>query len=354
MTANSDISTEKGALLWGFLGPLSALSSVTLLYVKGVNDFHYILLATLVGLSLTWILRLRGLFISLVFLVAVSFTLKGDVELWWSFGALAAIALSFVLTYLTLDNVDEKMSEWRESATSRETEVKTADTKVLTLENELEQVKKEYSALEQVQELTRIELLSALAERETCKEEITKLSHAKRKLEEEFEDQNFRLEGKRKLIEKLQNESALNQEMAEHIETLTREKDLLESTLSRLQAELEEKSVVAPLQEIEVPPANEPEYRRLYGLYKQLREQFAEKTTLLDQTRRELFLANEKVALIEKEMNEFQMQEQPHVEQLTTELEAAEQKYEEALAEVSHLEQLVSNLLQERQVALKD
>lgn len=347
MTANTAVSSERSALLWGFLGPLFALSSATLLYVKEVEDFHFILLATLIGLSLTWVFRLKGLIISLALLVAFSLTLKGDVPLLWTLGALASMALAFLLTYLTLDDAEEKVLRWQKNLTMRETEVKTADTKVISLEKELEQAKKEYTSLEQVQELTRIELLSALAEQETLKEEITKLSHAKRKLEEEFEDQTFRLEGKRKLIEKLQNESALNQEMAEHIETLTREKDLLESTLSRLQAELEEKSAIPQVQQVEAPPATEPEYRRLFGLYKQLREQFTEKTALLDQTRRELFLANEKVALFEKEMSEIHLHEQPHVERLAVQLEDAQK-------EVAHLEELVSNLLQERQVALKE
>ena len=352
MTTDTRLEKEQSAFFWVFLGPLSALLSSCLLYIKAPLDFQPVLIATLGGLLLTWVLRLKGLALSiaLLALLSVSPLLQAQIHVFWTLGALVAIALSFVLTYLTLDEAEEKVLSWREDVKSHLDSVKVESEKVSHLEKRLLQTENEYITLEKIQELARIELLTSLAEKETVKEELSKVYHAKRKLEEEFEDQAHRLEGNRKLIEKLQNESALNQEMTQHIDTLTREKDLFESTVARLQAELEKPLAPLPITptpniEIEVPPANDAEYRRLYGMYKQLREQFAEKTALLDEARRDLFLAGEKNAFFEKEIFELENEEPPQIRQLSQEVELLTIRLEEAHKEISKLEEFVSKVV---------
>lgn len=143
-------------------------------------------------------------------------------------------------------------------------------------------------------------------------------------------------------------QQAVQQEMNEHIETLTREKELLETMLKKLQIELENiridekeakmtldvkenkfQSLQNNLQELqrqlqdseekfgalfielqevkERQPVPEAAQRRAEAMYLQLRQQFAEKSCILDETRRELFHAQEQVLKYQKEAEELNL-----------------------------------------------
>lgn len=207
------------------------------------------------------------------------------------------------------------------------------------------------------------------------------------------------------LSEKSQEEQILQQavqyELNEHIETLSREKDLLESMLKKLQDELEEvrlceknllqwkdealakedliqalqkqlkdseeqrlslseeiKNFPAPVEPcgLSLSLSNEPDFeneqiarRRSEAMYLQLREQFLEKSALLDKTRRELFHAQEQILKHQKEMEEEHTYGQGkteeallnHINCLSKDLEEMRLQYER---EIDHLHTLVSTL----------
>jgi hypothetical protein len=89
----------------------------------------------------------------------------------------------------------------------------------------------------------------------------------------------------------------------------------------------------------------ERQIRKLEGLYLQLREQFYEKSVILDRTRQELFLTQEQRLSLEKALEEervFDLSEnekllQVNLESLTTEYEKIISDYQQELEEMSDL-----------------
>jgi hypothetical protein len=123
---------------------------------------------------------------------------------------------------------------------------------------------------------------------------------------------------------------------------------LLEKIVEQLKCEKQE------LQQNKFPisqPINEDnrslerQVRKLEGLYLQLREQFYEKSVMLDRTRQELFLTQEQRLSLEKALEEervFDLSEnekllQVNLESLTTEYEKIISDYQQELEEMSDL-----------------
>ena len=92
------------------------------------------------------------------------------------------------------------------------------------------------------------------------------------------------------------------------------------------------------------------EIRRLEGLYQQMRDQFAEKSKVLDSTRRELFLAQEKCSSLQKELEEREVFGNYDVEQsLYHQLSISEAELSKQVhsfnVEISQLHNFISVLL---------
>lgn len=112
------------------------------------------------------------------------------------------------------------------------------------------------------------------------------------------------------------HENILN-EVHNQVDNLTREKGLLESTLTKLQAECEDLKTQLSLSQSSFEVSNENvetvepqdqdlyrKWRRAEGLHNQLREQFEEKSDLLDYTRKVLFHTQEALAALQLETKE--------------------------------------------------
>lgn len=143
-----------------------------------------------------------------------------------------------------------------------------------------------------------------------------------------------------KLQDEYLKQQAVNSELTDHINTLTREKAHLEASLGKFQEEIRdlkshaetsldeyqnqimqqkkvidlletEKSALTEqlLKQAEESPKtiNDREVRRLEGLYNQLRDQFEEKSTMLDIARKELFQSQEKLMEVQLEMKELKL-----------------------------------------------
>jgi chromosome segregation ATPase len=155
------------------------------------------------------------------------------------------------------------------------------------------------------------------------------------------------------------------QELNEEIETLSREKNLLESVLVRLQTEVEilranekEKNDKAVSDEIalegqEISHQCEVESQALRiveGKYNQLREQFAEKSHVLDSSRRELFHVQEKLLSFQKNVEEERLHDSDElgihfakqVGQFEKELTLQNFHYQK---EIESLEQIITKLI---------
>ena len=122
------------------------------------------------------------------------------------------------------------------------------------------------------------------------------------------------------------------------------ERHEMQVALAQLKVENEQLQV-APKESVDVK-----EMRRLDGLYRQLREQFVEKTEVLAATRRELFSAQERLAALQKDVEESRVNEAKDVDislqQLLAEAESELQNTEaEHAAEVARLHEVIDSLM---------
>lgn len=132
--------------------------------------------------------------------------------------------------------------------------------------------------------------------------QIESFAADKRKLEEEREGlvQQISLlrEGLREKEKTVQAQIARYEQQAR---VLLEEKEALKASLETLNVNVSRKAKDVKNAEKQEVPANQ---RKLEGMLNQLREQFNEKSKVLDQTRQELFFAREELARLHKEQEE--------------------------------------------------
>jgi hypothetical protein len=332
----------------------------------------------------------------IAFATFLRFFMHGHENLLWDLSVSLAITLSCVVTALssmevdslndqtmksTVDHLEMALAKvqrlehdfQQEQNQSREAQSKAA-VAIELLKRDLQLQITHSHTVEEVIGIARQEYLNTAAQNEKLKEEVFSKRHEVNKLQEQLETALSRLEHSRadeqkireaaqlvskqeihlltKALEKetqeheelkhthhqMQEEHLMQQviaqEMGDVIDTLSREKQLLESTLKRLQGELESlseqqvlmqteheeerkglqleaESLLNQLNEIKNDPEllSTAEVRRIEGLYKQLREQFEEKSLILDEVRRELFHTQEQNAVFIKEQQERELQE---------------------------------------------
>ncbi|MFI0435785.1 MAG: hypothetical protein ACH350_08710 [Parachlamydiaceae bacterium] len=156
------------------------------------------------------------------------------------------------------------------------------------------------------------------------------------------------------LVEDLKKEKTLCRKSIEHNEKLEEAKLALEKVLRQTQVELKESKELLELQ------SKEKQYHSTDSLhksgseamYKQLKNQFYEKCQVLDATRRELFLANEKLLQHTKEYEEQHLYDpfidernfQQYVVEFEKQCEQMQINYQE---EIDDLTQLIGDLLKQ-------
>jgi chromosome segregation ATPase len=139
-------------------------------------------------------------------------------------------------------------------------------------------------------------------------------------------------------LTKVQSEA---QELKAYCDHLQTEKETLAAQIQQLQSDNQPKPDTV---------VSDRELRRIQGLYKQLREQFAEKSSTLDVTRKQLFLSEEKLAALQKEMEESRLYDEyevdTHLSSLLTsaekELVGTEHRYE---SEIQQLHEVIDRLI---------
>lgn len=193
-----------------------------------------------------------------------------------------------------------------------------------------------------------------------------------------------------KELTKLQNHEILHKklhhEMIDHIDILKREKELLETTIHKLQKETEqlhsdnqekirlENTLYTTVQELELLRQQSQELiqkkiensspkiqdntvneenvlrRRAEGMYFQLKEQFNEKSSILDETRRQLFRTQESLLQMQRtvrEQEQFTLPQQEHrlikhILRMQHQFDSREKIYSN---EIENLQDLITHLL---------
>ena len=356
MTSNTTTTAERGLFFRLLLGPISLMGSLSLLILKTPENFFLASFVMVLGMGLTAFFRLKGLLSSLVLLSAlvVYRMLFSDAGSLWFFGAVFTVALSYVITLLTLEDVQEKFSDVKDALFDSFKEK----------EEKIFEVQEALKSQEKVLELSRVELVSETSKLKSLEAQFSKLSEEKKALEKAFHDRELSLKAWQDKAERFEREKKLEtsklEELYPLIERLEREKDLFENTVSRIQAELEqvqmeleqsqtelkaEKAKPAPEFKPEPapeePPKSESEWRRLWGMHRQLREQFEMKSSQLDQARKDLFTYQEEAATLKIALTELESEPAPELKVLTQELESLYKKIDDQEQEIEKLEALV-------------
>ena len=157
-------------------------------------------------------------------------------------------------------------------------------------------------------------------------------------------------------IHKLKNET-------EKLQALENEKIKLEQALNTACQELEitrlnalkdvEKEISTPIHESQGENVNQ-EYslrRRAEGMYIQLKEQFNNKSNILDETRRQLFHAQESLMALQRDVKECeQFRNDPHMQNLINHILKMQQhtdhREKSHKSEIEHLEGIIEKLSQ--------
>lgn len=377
MNAKVEKLIGRQVLIWAISGPFLAMVALLLMMLRAPTDDMHLPMVTLVGLAVCFQWRTRGLAIALGLLIAlVSYhfvSMPTDDRL-WLLGVIAAIALSFVVTALSFEEVEaafkgfeQKSLSHTDNLTELDQQLKAAQLKyqsetqkieaqrqvlevtlaekelqidanlqmLIRTRDELVAARAQNDSYEQILNLARGELSTALSQNEKLLNEVTQSRQQTNLALERLEATQHELAQN----EANQNiQKAVVHEMSDHIETLTREKGLLAQTLEKLQNEL-----MTTVQDKEIPPET-AEARRIQGMYLQLRQQFDEKCKTLDETRRELFCSQEKLLALQREYEEVALYSQSEAEKL---LELELQRMERERAQEEKIYKQESEALQE-------
>jgi hypothetical protein len=307
---------------WTIVGPFTVVAILLAALIKGSGTL-FVPFAALVGIPLCWIGQMRGFYIASTLLFA-SFLKEFPAILpqdqLWHIGMGISIVVSFLITTMT-------QLEWHTILPQKET----IDFEKETLIRERSKVQSEYT-----ENLAKLEI------------EITSLQkQISSNTQEQQEAKKTWLHEMHLLTEKLQaKEKKLLQLKQEH--------DSLSTQISALKKELENKDESSPLAASppQIDVALERALRISEGQLTQLRHQFQEKSALLEQTRKQLFHADELVLQMQREKIDCDSYAEARVQEAIVKLLSADQnEIEETILayqqEVDNLHQIIDTLTKE-------
>ncbi len=348
---------------WAFIGPLAAFLTFFVLLATAPGNAYALACALIGGVAACWKWQRRGLAISLTVLSAIVFYhfLTMDWSEWfWQLGMACSLALVYVVTVLSFEEATAPVLAFAGELNAIKQEMGVNETQVANFKQLVELAREDLIQSQQRNEQLNQALVdknhenARLQEREAAAQErlqnyqnLVHVCNDKSELLLKKEGEIVELKGQLTQIQGMVDTYALNiREKAELSEKKEREKADLQQQLSQLQSksdtstrelrELREKheknasleQTIATLQgelalaeeqriqeleqqqdlEAEETPFDlsslTPEVRQVAAKYLQLREQFAEKSAILDETRRELFHSQEKLLRLQRETEE--------------------------------------------------
>lgn len=305
------ISVEKRIQVWSIIGPASLAITLYVIIVTAPTSNEALPILAIAGFLASWIGRINGLGISLIALTtiaAVNCAASGFQFPLWYLGVFATLATAWIAIALGREEIDTLLH--LQNCSQKQSE-EIAISKLVASENELFQANEEIAALRKQGE---------------------QYPHALRHLQ--YEHAKALAAVRKDLDLALQDNEELLQKqayVAQEIEALKKEKALLEAQVKE--------AVITGDPSTSLGRA----LCRVEGMYKQLQQQYAEKSDWLDQTRKELFHAQEQLAVLQKEKEEETVFNSPpwhpYVESLIIDLHQLE--HENLLLENLITQQLV-------------
>jgi hypothetical protein len=185
---------------WGLIGPLIALITLLVIFIKSPPQAIYLSMATIVGLLVSWKWKIQGFAISIGFIALLYLYQFGEIspdEHLWHIGMNFSIALGFVITALAYKEVEQLLHPLDETLDHKNlnpsifvTEInllkQAVQDKIIDLQIQAEELAKKNSKIQSYESLV-----------ETVKVEVLKTNSQHEKLLEEF----FEKQNKLSLVE---------------------------------------------------------------------------------------------------------------------------------------------------------
>jgi hypothetical protein len=278
--------------LWAIVGPLICLFSLFVISIKNSQVPYFLPFTIFIGMPICWRWHLwgwGGMTAFLVACLAYEYPATPLEEHFWLIGMGVSSSLSLLITALSFTEVEKLIDSLGLESRSRLENLWKLDEKKQAFEKELLKRKEEVNGLQM------------------------KLRSFKKLVDISTEE----MEGARSDFQKAQQE----------IERLKRKNERLAESVRKMEGS---------------PP--------LEAKYHQLRDQFQEKSEVLDQTRQELFIANEKYYRLQLEydevrwlsLSEVEKAMESHILELGRELEEKDRVYRR---ELDALQSVVDSLL---------
>lgn len=262
--------------LWAIVGPLICLFSLFVISVKHAQVPFFLPFTLLIGMPVCWRWRLwgwGGMTLILLGCLFYEYPLVALEERFWVMGMSISNILALLITALSFEEVETQIESLGVESRSRLENLWKVDEKKQAIEQELQRYKKEVKSLK-----IKVRSFQKLVDLSTEEMHTARVEHDKMLQEfSHLQDENAKLT---EALEKAEND----------------------------------------------PPVE--------AKYRQLKEQFNQKSKVLAETRKELFLANEKLARLQREFDEERWYSLSEVEEsLERHLLAVSKEKEELEAE---------------------
>ncbi|MDP1879674.1 MAG: hypothetical protein Q8K60_01880, partial [Parachlamydiaceae bacterium] len=368
----SEKKIENQVQFWSLIGPFLVLLAITVLLFKVSTHWVYPIVG-LIGIPLCVKWKLKGMAAALCCLTifsAISFPSLAIDERYWHVGMALAIAFSFIILTLSLEEVQDLIDKLQNESQSRlenfmhlDTKLKETETtwfkdiekfevKIKSLSQALSKVEEDKQTFYKLAQLSKDELIQLRNQHELLLQDLfykkQQISQLNERLEEsEITVQNFVNSDSEKQIQELSDEVSKEfrekERLKSQVDLISKEMEVnqqkteikyqqlhekhsileeafalkaaeinlkqdeiyslklcvedLEKKLDDIKFELQEieKTVFENSSRLDLLPYATGNNRPIDSMYIQLREQFEEKSCILDQTRKELFCAQEEL-----------------------------------------------------------
>jgi chromosome segregation ATPase len=348
---------------WSILGPFLTMLTFFVSLLKFSPWTFYLPTIALVGIPLCCFARTRGLWIALSLLalaLLIFFSRVPMEERFWHLGVAMAVALTFVVSTLSFEEVDTQLRDLEVESGSRLHNVMQLDGKLKEVDG--------YWRLQQATWERKIEQLVAEAEKwrleaESFRRQWQSQQGSMSYLKDEYTHETSKQQGMvNSLEEQLQSALQQNRLLSEQIDkerTAAAEwKHKFQEHDSRLYKKIYDSEGAVEQVRNEHAGAQQQimqlqdqlqtavsEKRQLKALYDQLRAQFAEKNDVLHLARTELFKLQEELQAHKKEHEERQLVPTEMEQRLVRDLAALEGELQAKEGEVEALQMVVNRLM---------
>lgn len=244
-------SLDKQIQQWALVGPFIMMVILTVLLITPLHQPFYIPCISLLGILLSWRWKLRGLTVALGCLgTLLIYQLWNDPieHIFWNLMVVTALALTFTITTLCGQEVEEILAEIQEESTTNLHNFLGLNERMHNIEN---QKRQEINALIAETKALELQLEEKCQHLETCQRALSVSQEKMTSISNQNESLLRELFQKRHEYDKLSQKEALSQQKIDDLlaaeEEYKREIDQLQKSTSNHKAHAPSKEHIAPV-----------------------------------------------------------------------------------------------------------